>query len=738
MRQSLPALLAFLVGVSCCPAQEATTLKGHTGWVAALAFAPDGKTLATGNQDQTVKLWDVRSLQLRSVLGGDSYAFLLRAPQSANAEPGKEPNSLKAVREAGGNVSLEIRRGGVLLREQSLAAARVYPGELRLRVVRSGKRVSFQVDDMPALEFQDVMPLSSSGGAFGLYAPAGTRLQRLRGSRQALPATPSPLERGDALYACADYTEALAFYRDQFLVPGNREVGQEARVKAAFCLLFLNRPQEAAELFAQVSLEHGSDKGPRWPLVAACQLLILHGNQGNFADTDALLAGLANRYRVEEFADYVPQDVRTALIADSLQRFRGTNLPRATPADLRDLERAKALQVLFQATPLQRMVLGIALLRGYQLTGQLERAAQTAEELLDNDQYWSNVGKGEYYFGVVVEQYGWIMRERGLPKAALARVDQLLLEKPGVYRSQYLFLLPERARLHVALNQWEDAKGDLDYYFENVVPRNTCYRYYSGACLVRGCLRERHGDAAGARAAWQMGLYPDWLMARGPAEPDQAWRRLGQADGTEVINGLVLAGLTGDLSDADAEQLLAALLARSTNEANALNKEGQLLPPAILRDMWRSQRGRDSARAIAILSLPYADYLQRPLFLMEAELIRQKAMSGTTTQEQDDLIWKLIVDGNAAHARDKLAAPQLLALLLTWKGTTGITGWASLKGSLEPELRGPLAYVLGHRYLRLNKPTEAEDFFRTALKDAPAKSLLQRLAQAELDRPRDK
>jgi WD40 repeat protein len=48
------------------------TLKGHSGWVSAVAFSPDGKTLASASWDGTVKLWDAGSGKALQTLKGHS------------------------------------------------------------------------------------------------------------------------------------------------------------------------------------------------------------------------------------------------------------------------------------------------------------------------------------------------------------------------------------------------------------------------------------------------------------------------------------------------------------------------------------------------------------------------------------------------------------------------------------------------------------------------------------------
>lgn len=56
--------------------KERATLQGHSASVRSLSFSPDGKTLASGSSDCTVKLWEVAAGKERTTFRGHTYSVL--------------------------------------------------------------------------------------------------------------------------------------------------------------------------------------------------------------------------------------------------------------------------------------------------------------------------------------------------------------------------------------------------------------------------------------------------------------------------------------------------------------------------------------------------------------------------------------------------------------------------------------------------------------------------------------
>ena len=55
--------------------KQTSLLEGHGDWVHAMSFSPDGLLLASGGQDQVIKLWDVPKNKLRVALNNRQYVM---------------------------------------------------------------------------------------------------------------------------------------------------------------------------------------------------------------------------------------------------------------------------------------------------------------------------------------------------------------------------------------------------------------------------------------------------------------------------------------------------------------------------------------------------------------------------------------------------------------------------------------------------------------------------------------
>lgn len=618
-----------------------------------------------------------------------------------------------------GSLVAEIRRNGAPLHRRPLKLSAGSNARLQLRARRVRGHLEFQVNEQAPIQFYDPFSIGSrSPGRFGLRWPAGVNLVSLTAQHRPRGEAVSGLESGDALVDEQKFEDAAEQYRQQMAEASDDAIREEAQYKLGVCLTALKRHDEAQELLGPLM----ADSNGQWAALAGTQLWVSAIRSKQTQNADVIFETLQSRFQFEELAALIPNDVRKEILSGYLNAF--TSVSNALKFDanrVRNIERGAAVDRLLSHDGLGHYGRQMELVRAYRFTGEWTKALAALKPLLERSRDT-----------VSVRHFARISRFAGQPEQALEMIDGIVsgrIEAQIDDPEALVWYLVDRARLHYTMGNLAAAEHDARRVVEiglSDPERHLNSHNHSQAALMLGFLLEARGQKQAAIDLWRDGY----------RRCQSLYDHLGAAYHTGLVATQALGSLSGELSDDDGSRFLKIMTANDSGQSLVTMGSSLVTPQTIteaLRDMWRTKRGRAAAREFAFETLPLRERLALPMLLMGHAFVRAKALGRIVSDEQDELIWRVMSDSHRDFMeRGTLKMPQLMQLALTWKGTTNFLGWSGVAPLLAPEYRAEIAWMFGHRFLRLGQRDAARSFFETAVKHAPAKSLTARVAQTDL------
>lgn len=629
----------------------------------------------------------------------------------------------RAFREQVKVPTVQILRNGNLLRQKD-----VDPGEgriVKLNASRTGTHLTFQVNQQSPIEFDDTFPISSTKpGVIGLIAPETVRVHRLTAMRQKSPRKPSPLERGDELYGQGQFDDALSHYTAQANAATDPKQKLELRYKQAMCRIALKQTAQATTELQTLAVEEGD----RWPLLAACQLWIIHLRDRSLDEADAVFQLLRSRYRLENVVGVVPDDIRKNIIGSYTRHSWGISFfGHDNPTRIRQLENLLVIGDLLGVSELKKWMNRRYLLRAYELTGRKDEAIRYVQSQLR--QLRSRPERAQAHLPYFLRVHSRLMLERNEPETALAEVNRFI-SLFETNKQNTSALLVTRARLYAGIGRFADAKNDFDR-----VTRQD-HQLLAGNKLLHGIILEQLGNKDIALTTWRDAYRQ--ARSRGTAENPFA----GMIGFEQIVVIYMLGSLSNELTESESKALMNRTVQlvsyRKFDEGatpiQTLSQGVIKFPQQVILNLWRTDRGREFVRQYVFDQIPRQDLVSRMTVLGGMELVVHTGVGkNRTTPKIEKLIEELMTDIVHEYRQKKIANVQFMQMAISWKGVTNVLGWQGLAPTLSPSIRARMTYLMGHRLMKLGRRNDAIAFWRQALDQAKSDERLRTLAQAQLE-----
>ena len=603
---------------------------------------------------------------------------------------------------------LEIYHDGALIQQRMQEADELPDGPLVLRASRRNYQLSFQVNRLPELRFQETFPPIELG-VFAVRWPAEQGLLSLTAKRVDAPPEASPLQRGDDLFHRQEYRAALAFYEKQARISPEATVRQEADYKRALCHRHLKQDTLAEEILRQLMHESGEQ---RWPFMAACELWAMLVEQERTSDAEAVYELVDSRFRFEQLAASVPSSIRQRITSVYAVNLVPLEVFRPNVNRVRDILRLQQIERLFQTGPGEIRQLA-RLVQAYRYEGDLRSALKVSEEL-------AALAKETDHWLYPQFAYTWCrqLRINGLYDEAL----KVLNTEYDVPQYRYWQRI-ERARIHVALGDEAAAEADLRERLQGEEKKNRLVHNDITAYLMLGTLLNKRGQVAEAHQTWRRGLQ---LMRNTPAP--------GAYD---MMCAHIMGSLLGDWTDEDTRRFFQFAVPNipSTSLFGAMRDRLLESPDMVstMQQMWRLKVAQPFVQSLAFDQVPMPERLRLPTRLLATSYLLQSTLGGQYSPEQEQLMWELsgeMMHVLVTHGYDD---PQLHAQLAPYMSAwwIGLPSSPLVVQQLPEPLQEGLGYALAHRFLQRGDPSAARRVLEHTAEHASPGSPL--LALAELD-----